>query len=268
MATTVAALCKTSTVTSGTSNYVLSTVNNTGPYRTPKQAVADGSLSDGDLVHYMCWDTEADGDATFEEGLGTYTDATDEVSRTAADVFDSSDGPGSLVNWSVSGERDVLLIGIGKTGPLTVVGDLNVEGDLDVTTDITCEDVACESSNDAVASKVSLGSPTLAVGASLEWTYSGDQLKIDAAKAGSNIDLFAGGTRMVSIQSDGALRVIKFTRLDDTTTPANPSSSFEGHIYVKGGKLVIQYNDAGTVRYKYLDLTGTGVTWVHTTTAP
>lgn len=50
--------------------------------------------------------------------------------------------------------------------------------------------------------------------------------------------------------------------------PAAPSSSSEGNVYIKGGKLIIQYNDAGTTRYKYLDLTSTGVTWVHTTTAP
>lgn len=51
-------------------------------------------------------------------------------------------------------------------------------------------------------------------------------------------------------------------------TPATPAASSEAKIYVKGSKLVVQYNDAGTVRYKYLDLAGTGVTWVHTTTAP
>ncbi|GIU78800.1 MAG: hypothetical protein KatS3mg005_2038 [Bryobacteraceae bacterium] len=53
-----------------------------------------------------------------------------------------------------------------------------------------------------------------------------------------------------------------------TSAPATPAVSAEAKIYVKGGKLVVQYNDAGTVRYKYLDLAGTGVTWVHTTTAP
>lgn len=55
------------------------------------------------------------------------------------------------------------------------------------------------------------------------------------------------------------------------STPPDPvqeSTWSETNIYVKGGKLIFQYNDAGTVRYKYLDLTGTGVTWVHTTTAP
>lgn len=53
-----------------------------------------------------------------------------------------------------------------------------------------------------------------------------------------------------------------------TSTPGNPSSGGPVRTYMKGSKLIIQYNDGGTVRYKYLDLTGTGVTWVHTTTAP
>lgn len=52
------------------------------------------------------------------------------------------------------------------------------------------------------------------------------------------------------------------------TTPANPSSSSDAKMYLKSNKFILQYNDAGTVRYKYLDLTGTGVTWVHTTSAP
>ena len=51
-------------------------------------------------------------------------------------------------------------------------------------------------------------------------------------------------------------------------TPSDPSSSSEGRIYIKGGKLIVQYNDGGTTRYKSLDLTGTGVTWTHSTTAP
>jgi hypothetical protein len=53
-----------------------------------------------------------------------------------------------------------------------------------------------------------------------------------------------------------------------TATPADPTSSSEAKIYLKADKLILQFNDAGTVRYKYLDLTGTGVTWVHTTSAP
>lgn len=53
-----------------------------------------------------------------------------------------------------------------------------------------------------------------------------------------------------------------------SATPTDPASSAEFNMYNKGSKFIIQYNDAGTVRYKYLDLTGTGVTWVHSLTAP
>ncbi len=46
------------------------------------------------------------------------------------------------------------------------------------------------------------------------------------------------------------------------------SASSDAHIYIKGGNLVVRYNDGGTYRYKYLTLSGTGTTWTHTTTAP
>jgi hypothetical protein len=62
---------------------------------------------------------------------------------------------------------------------------------------------------------------------------------------------------------DGAI-----TLEDDTATPAVPDSAAECRLYMKDDKLIIQYNDGGTARYKYLDLTGTGVTWTHTTSAP
>lgn len=38
--------------------------------------------------------------------------------------------------------------------------------------------------------------------------------------------------------------------------------------YKSGSKIVHAYNDSGTMRYKYLDMSGTGVTWVHTLVAP
>ena len=53
-----------------------------------------------------------------------------------------------------------------------------------------------------------------------------------------------------------------------STTPANPDADGETRVYVKADKLIVQYNEASTIRYKYLDLTGTGVTWTHTTTPP
>lgn len=52
------------------------------------------------------------------------------------------------------------------------------------------------------------------------------------------------------------------------TTPANPPSGTRAVVYVKGDKLVVAFNDAGTMRYRALPLNGTSVTWTHSTTAP
>lgn len=112
MAYRYAALVKTVTATSAFNDYVLSIANNTGPYRTPKQAVADGSLLDGDTVLYECRDTTVLGDALFEIGEGVYTDATNTVSRQSADVIEGSDGPGVLVEWGFTGQRDFVLLNI------------------------------------------------------------------------------------------------------------------------------------------------------------
>jgi hypothetical protein len=51
-------------------------------------------------------------------------------------------------------------------------------------------------------------------------------------------------------------------------TPANTGYGVAPQIYVSGSKIVFQFEEGGTVRYKYLDLSGTGVTWVHQTTPP
>lgn len=62
------------------------------------------------------------------------------------------------------------------------------------------------------------------------------------------------------------------TSLLMNTNANNPAETIyanaAGQIYFRNDKLVIKYNDGGTIRYKYLDLTGTGVTWTHTTVAP
>jgi len=67
----------------------------------------------------------------------------------------------------------------------------------------------------------------------------------------------------------GAISLDTHINLDEmSSTPSSPTAGTMCNIYMKADKLVIQYNQGGTVRYKYLDLTGTGVTWTHTTTAP
>lgn len=51
-------------------------------------------------------------------------------------------------------------------------------------------------------------------------------------------------------------------------TPANPTANTEARIYTRQHYLVIQYNDGGTIRYKSLPLSGTGIAWEHSTSAP
>ena len=74
------------------------------------------------------------------------------------------------------------------------------------------------------------------------------------------------GTTVLDVSGDAALDGV--LNLAASATPTNAAQSSDANVYVKDGKLVVQYNDAGTVRYKYLDLTGTGVTWTHSTSAP
>jgi hypothetical protein len=76
-----------------------------------------------------------------------------------------------------------------------------------------------------------------------------------------------GVSGQISLKSDG-IRLGGPLRLAIIgSEPADPVSN-TGTLYQKGTNLVIKYNDGGTIRYKYLDLSGTGVTWVHSTTSP
>ena len=87
-------------------------------------------------------------------------------------------------------------------------------------------------------------------------------------------DFYAGGGYAVGSPSGGdpgvgAISLDAHLNLDEmSSTPSNPTAGTMCNVYMKADKLIIQYNDGGTVRYKYLSLTGTGVSWVHTTTAP
>jgi hypothetical protein len=59
-----------------------------------------------------------------------------------------------------------------------------------------------------------------------------------------------------------------FVLPEASTTPESPAAGSQARVYMKGDKLIVQYDDSGTVRYKYLALTGSGTSWTHTTTPP
>jgi hypothetical protein len=60
--------------------------------------------------------------------------------------------------------------------------------------------------------------------------------------------------------------VIKFEEKD--TTPSNPTINVEAKCYEKDDKFVWQFNNGGTVRYFYIDLTATAAQQVQHTTTP
>jgi hypothetical protein len=73
----------------------------------------------------------------------------------------------------------------------------------------------------------------------------------------------AGSGDTSKFQVNGAVSIDEIS-----ATPSDPSQDNQAKFYVKANKFVIVWNDGGTIRYKYLDLTGTGVTWTHSTSAP
>lgn len=106
MADAFPGLVKGVTVTSGTGTYTV-TVATGVPYRSLAQAVADGSLADGDTVNYVAWDTTVLGDASFEAGEGIFNvGGGPTYTVTRATIHDSSNGPGTPVSWGLSGQRD------------------------------------------------------------------------------------------------------------------------------------------------------------------
>lgn len=72
--------------------------------------------------------------------------------------------------------------------------------------------------------------------------------------------------KVLGSEKDEGVSCVHWTEVD--TTPTAPTAGGVFRIYMKADKLVIQYNDGGTVKYRYMDLTSTDATWVYTVTAP
>lgn len=81
-----------------------------------------------------------------------------------------------------------------------------------------------------------------------------------------NEDQLAGAQFIVYGESRFVGGAMKMQEL--SSTPSNPASGTEAKLYVKSDKLIVQFNDGGTVRYKYLTLAAAGASWADTTTPP
>lgn len=99
--------------------------------------------------------------------------------------------------------------------------------------------------------------------------FASDSLdRIDFTDTGGSVPFAISGSGAGTTYPEGIRLNGYQTFIEKSSTPPDPGPSDRLRIYMKADKFVIQYNDGGTVRYKYLDLTGTGVTWTHSTTAP
>ena len=95
-------------------------------------------------------------------------------------------------------------------------------------------------------------------------------------QGGSNMVTFTSGGRVgvgvsnpeTTLHLAGNAGITLNIRNNTDPTPTTPTASSEARIYVRQHYLVIQYNDGGTVRYKSLPLSGTGIAWEHSTSAP
>lgn len=67
-----------------------------------------------------------------------------------------------------------------------------------------------------------------------------------------------------TLQVSGAVTLDTLSSLPDAT----PKPGTQGRIYVLDSKLVVQYNDAGTFRYRTMALDGNEATWVYSLTPP
>lgn len=90
---------------------------------------------------------------------------------------------------------------------------------------------------------------------------------VGATNLAGNLIQTGNTTQTGILDITGNAAISGFIRYKNSATPSSPAVG-ECNEYVKGGKKIWQYNDGGTIRYKYLDLSGIGVTIVHTLVAP
>jgi hypothetical protein len=70
------------------------------------------------------------------------------------------------------------------------------------------------------------------------------------------------------VQMGSARLTETLTFNETTTTPVVPGTANQIHMYMRNDRIVFQFRDGATTRWKSLLMTGTGVTWVAGTVAP
>jgi hypothetical protein len=182
------------------------------------------------------------GGTTANGGSGANLDFRSGTGGTATGSATTKNG-GGAGTWSVLG---------GAGGPATGTGTNNAGAGANIT---LTAGVGGDASGGTTNNGGNGGSVQIAAGAAGTGSTAN-------GTAGSILLQTNGSTRQI-VQRDGTIRLVQVSA---STVPVNASG--EGGHYMVGSKYVLWYNDAGTMRYKYLDMSGTGVTWVHTTTAP
>ena len=95
------------------------------------------------------------------------------------------------------------------------------------------------------------------------------QVNLQADRVGESTD-----TYISLVKDDNSSDINIITHATDGRVRIKPRLNLVGasnevcDMYIKSTYFIIRYDDSGTTRYKYLDLSGTGVTWVHSTTEP
>jgi hypothetical protein len=191
--------------------------------------------------------------ANFVWSIGTVYNTNDFAIGPGQDVDSNFNNPSLTIQTNGN-------VGLGTTvpyGKLTVQGGTPDAGDLFII-------------NNAEGKKIGGLYPDGANSGVLHILDNDENKKIQLYSNGSSwiTGNFGAGTTTPETQLHlgGANAVVTVAKTNNT--PPVPGTADKARIYVKGDKLVIQYKDGTLTRYKWLLLTGTGVSWQQSTTAP
>jgi hypothetical protein len=268
MADAFPSLTATTSATTGTGALVLDIADRTDYLRTPKRAVTDGDLVDGDNVFFIVVDKSVvDGIAIFELNYGAYDDTANTLARAAGNVISGSNGPGALVSLPGSGLRDVLILDhipqqssqisnsnalrIDSTGKVGI-GDIAPVGKLHVTTEsgdcaihVDCPNIQ--------KGFIKFATPADALGAFLAWDHTNQLLELDSD---GDIELHPQSGFVIIAVPDGIEMTVGGPRI--ITGSGSPESAITAPV----GSLYMR-DDGGAGTTLYVKESGTGNTgWI------